>query len=668
MVTRHTPSIPEAPTARRPREGRRRFRAHRGLCLLIAGCLLSSAGARAQSNSVLQVAPQGRLILQGAGGQVVIPGPTVIQFQSGQPVMDPLLASAMQQSGMDPRVMAQAEFDPPAILPGGHATYRVVVTAMIEGVSLPEKLPVPPGLELTPTSRAFNYGSIGAGIQPRTTLNFRGTAQTPGTYVIPAYEGSANGRPVTIPETRLTVLASGVPPPSFSPRLLLEVPPGEFYVGQAVPVAVVTVDRGDNSLFSAAQAQVTGDAFVTDQVLTRYRREMRTIDGRNVAVHVSDLTVIPIKEGRNSLRAQALAMVNGMPPGAGITLPNYYPLIDSEPVTVTVRHLPKAGELPGFTGGIGRFQLDPPRASTNVVRAGDPFTLTVTVRGEGNLARLLPPKPGDRRDWQIFPASADPADPMTVLQRGATVFTYTLIPLSEGSERTPAIPFCYFDPAKKTYADLTIPGVPIQVLPAPGNLPRGTEPIPAATPGQPRTPAEQPLAMAGLADSPGREVASVEPVQEREWFLRLQCLPALALGGWWAWHRRRRYLTEHPEVVLKARARRGLRRELRRVRRAGAAGDAAGFIRAATHGLRQAAAPHAAANPEALVCADVLEAMPATERNGAPGELVQNLFAAADARQFVGQAANEAALLGRQPEFEQLAERWRERLGSQEPR
>ena len=57
-------------------------------------------------------------------------------------------------------------------------------------------------------------------------------------------------------------------------------------------------------------------------------------------------------------------------------------LVDSDPVTIAVRPLPKAGELPGFTGGIGNFTIDPPALTTNRLRVGEPVRLTVTFASD----------------------------------------------------------------------------------------------------------------------------------------------------------------------------------------------------------------------------------------------------------------------------------------------
>ncbi len=158
------------------------------------------------------------------------------------------------------------------------------------------------------------------------------------------------------------------------------------------------------------------------------------------------------------------------------------------------------------------------------------------------------------------------------------------------------------------------------------------------------------------------EVDSLTPLQGHGWFLALQLAPATALLGLWGWSRRRRFLEEHPEVVRKQRARRGLRRQLQFARRAAATRDAAGFVTGAINTLREACAPHAAANPGALVCGDVLSELPESDRQGRLGEFIRRLFSAGDSLRFGGPPRNASELLASQPDFERVVRMLKARL------
>jgi hypothetical protein len=626
--------------------------------LLPLACFLTAPTIFAQSNSVINVGPGGRLIIATpGGGQMVITGQNVIRFLGGQPVLDPQIAAAMQMSANEPG-FAQAEFDPPVVPLGGSATYRVVLVAMPEGASLPELLPVPAGLELKRGGRNFTYGPGGSGgIQPRTTFNFRVTAQTNGVVFMPAFQASAEGRSVTVPEASLAVLPADMPTTERAPQLIVKVPPGDYFVGQSVPVQVALLDPGDHRVAGLSQVQASGDAFIAEGGARWLGREVRNINGVPTDTHIAELIVTPVKDGRLALKAQAAVVLNRPANPAGISLPGYQPLYDAEPAMVSVRLLPKAGQLPGFTGAIGRFELDPPAVSVSQVRVGGFVTLMVVVRGEGNFSRFTAPKLTRADGWQVFTPSVGAAQNMPLGQPGMAVFKYTLIPTSPQVKATPAIPFSYFDPVRQVYVDITVPPVPVQVTGTAGTV------VSAGT-GGPEAEDEATEAAPVLADlvpTPG-PVSSLTPMQQRGWFFVLQLLPLGGLAGWWAWSKRRLHLAAHPEIARRRRALRGLRRQGRLVRSAAAAGDAAGFVRASVQALREAAAPYAAAQPEALVCSDVLAALPVAERQGEAGRLIRKLFLVADESQFVDREPEAAAMLAMQPEVSRLLEEWRRRL------
>lgn len=638
---------------------------------MAAWLFLSSLTARGQTPTNLvpaaaarpgatQTQPPAAPILN-QGGQIIIAPPGA----SAPPVMDPQMAALMQQAGMDRNVVVTAEFDPPVAVLGQRITYRVVITAMIEGVALPDPLPVVPGLVLTPAGRGFNYGMTGAAMQPRTTMNYRVDATHAGAYVMPSYNASANGRSVRVPEARLTVLPPGTPLAQQPLRLLAEVPDEECYIGQSVPVRLVLVDTGNHQVQALSQPVIRGDAFMAEQALNRQSREVRSVNGRPVQAYLLPMLVIPIKEGRHAFTGQAYAHLLRGPAAPGLGAAMDTVLLDSDPAWLTVKHLPREGELPGFTGAIGVFHVDPPKPSATEIKVGEPLTLSVTVRGEGNLTRLVPPRIERVRDWQAFPALADASGSLQIQLRGAAVFTYTLIPLNDQSRATPAIPFSYFDPRRKTYVDATIPPVPITVLPSPAGAAPVAELARANQGGvddPDLAPNEREPVMTGLAEQPGTVWSSLRPIHTCGWFLALQAVPAALLSGLWLHDRRRRHFEQHPELVRKAQARRRLRRHQRELRRAAAAQDAAGFVAAAINAFRALSAPVEGANPDALVCADVLRALPVAEREGSEGRLVRQLFAAAEARQFMAGQVDAPSVLALRPGVEALLEKWRSRL------
>lgn len=583
-----------------------------------------------------------------------------------RPAWDPFdsMISSAASFDMDSPVEAHVELDPPVASVGERVVYRVVVTALDESLELPDPLPGPNGLELHAGGRAQIYEiSAGRKLRPQTTVLFHVVPAAKGTFEMPAFDVMAYGKPVKVPATNLVVLPAGAPGAGpEAPRLTVELPQGEIFVGQTVRVPLVLPDAGDGTVHGMSQAGISGDFIFSEPFPIATRQEAFRSGDKTIAAFVQEVTITPMRQGAQQLVAQANAIaIRPIPGQTNGAMQTHQMLIDSDPFTLNVTPLPVEGKLPGFTGAVGDFQMEPPRLSTNEVRAGEPVTLTVFLRGEGNLGRLTPPPAPTDRAWQTFPPMNESGVPAGFMRGGVASFSYPLIPLGDQVKSTPPIPFSYFDPKQKVYVDLTIPSVPITVIP-------GTESTAQAAAIDTNSPAsddsnrEKEPVLAALAKTPGRAVGGLRPVQQSWWFLVFQLAPAAALGGLWAWDRRRRHLEAHPEIVLKRRARRGLRRELRRARRAAAAQDAPGFVTGSINALREASAPHGVANPEALVCADVLRELAAADQQGQGAEAVRRLFTAADAMRFGRAEKNGVHLLSLQPELERLLEQLRMRL------
>jgi hypothetical protein len=588
--------------------------------------------------------------------------PAGSQTSRAQPDLFDNMVSSAASLDMDSPVEAQAEFDPPVASPGARVLYRITASALDESLEVPTNFPAPDGLELHLGGRGQNYVPTAyRQIRPETTLIFHAIAPTNGSFTVPAFQAMAYGKPIQIPAATLVVSPDGAAAPK-SPALLVNLPASDIYVGETFAITLALPRPPDNSVLGMSEPRITGQFIFSPELPALVRQDNIQHGGQGVPALLSDVIITPLREGPQDLVGQAFCV--GMRPIPGRTNASRVAneLVDSEPVTLLVHPLPAEGRLRGFTGAVGKFQLETPRLSATTARAGEPLILTVTIRSPGEIGRVTPPPSPTVPGWQSFPpvAANPPTDPPQ--PRDFESFNYTLIPTSSDFKSTPAIPFSYFDPEQKTYVDLTVPSLAITVQPAPANEAEAPLPPEAARPGADDASDEKELVLADLSATPGPSASTLTPLQQNWRFWMMQLFPAAALAGLWAWDRRRRHLREHPEIVRKRRARRGMRRQLRLARRAAAAKDPAGFARGAADALREACAPHVAANPAALVCADVLQELPALQRHGPAADTVRRLFAAADAVRFGGPSDDGARLLSLQPDLEQLLEQLKARL------
>ena len=510
---------------------------------------------------------------------------------------------------------------------------------------------------MEPGAHAQILQMAGNVLTPRTTFNSRVRASRVGEFILPPFQVNVYGKPVTIPGARLVVVSSASPGIPAAQRLLLDLPATNLFAGQSVRARVILPGSERGVVLGLNQVQLTGQGFLVDQASARPRIEAISRAGVSTVAFIYELVVTPIATGKLPLYAQAFSSGGGFS-GPIVMAGPQYTLLDSEPIDIRVRPLPREGQLPGFTGGIGSFTLDPPQLATNTVKVGEPVKLTVTVHGDAGLARLVPPPAPRSVDWQVFGTSDHAPLPPRAPPAQSVAFSFTLIALSPQAHATPAIPFCYFDPKRPGYEDLTIPPIPVTVLPGP--IPadlqalRQSEHLAAESEKEP--------VLSGLAASPGRSVASLVPVQKQGWFALLQLVPATLLLGLAGWDRRRRYLQEHPEVVRCRRARRALRREWRVARQAARAGDAPRFASAAVSAMRVACAPHYPAEPRALVGQDILEVLPEAIRSTRLTQVVRRFFNVTDANRFAPGPVDPSELIGLEPELDQLLQQLEAKL------
>ena len=578
---------------------------------------------------------------------------------------DPLMQLMLAQPRIeiDVPVLPTVAFDPPVVKPGEESTYRVTFNALETAIEWPDKIPAPQKLAPRAGAHAQILSLSGPMLVPRTTFNYRVKPSEAGKYTMPEFTVMVNGKPVTIPTAEIEAVADvppGIPP---AQQLLLDLPTNDVFVGQTVHARILLPGSASGVVQSLGQVQMNGQGFIVDQTSAHARIEAMPLGPYRHPVNtfVHELMLTPIATGKLEISAQGFAVGNRIVggvimPGPGAS--QQFTLVDSDPVTFEVRPLPHGTELPGFTGAVGGYSVEFPELSTNVLTVGEPVRLRVKVHGDGNLARLVPPSPPQLRDWQIFPAPVENTPAQIIRAQGAVTFTYTLIPMREQIRATPAVPFCAFDPERKVFQDLTIVSVPVTVLPGTATAADLQAIVQAESIDKSQ---EQEPVLSGLSAALGLK-GGLAPAQQSSWFPLLHLLPAISLLGLWLWDRRRRFLEQHPDIVLRRRALRALRRERRALERAASNRDNARFAAVAVNAMKVAVAPHYPAEPRALVGADVLTILPESERTGRIGQTVRRLFSREDEFCFAAKPGDTTGILELKPEIEGVLDHLQARL------
>lgn len=541
----------------------------------------------------------------------------------------------------------EAAFEPPLVQLGEKVFYRVTVAAAAAAIQWPDRFHTPVVLKLEGQARGEILGAVNGQMTPQTTFLYAAVALMPGNITIPPFVIGVNGQRVVVPAATLTVVEDNSISSHPPRQILLEIPRTNYYIGETFVARLLLPAGISNQIDALREVQFNGEGFLAGKTSLRIAVEPVERAGRKLPAYVQEMSLTPIATGNLMLSAQGFTAGREFPGAITITGgatgpvilgggPARYVLVVSEPVQIKVRPLPEDGRLPGFTGGIGKFMCDLPQLSTNRIRVGEPLLLKAAVRGETGAVKLTPPAPPRLKDWEIIPEH----------QPG---IAFTLIPLTDEPRATPAIPFSCFDPETGKYVNLTIPPVPLTII---------SDGLPVVLVPADEAPAETvPAQLTGLAPHPGKTMASLKPWQLRPWFVGLQLLPVIGFMALWQWDRRRRFLAAHPEIVRRRQARRALRREKVKLRKAAEAGDAAAFVQHAAAAMRIACAPHFPAHPRALVCADVLVILAGERERDTARRILE-----VDDAQFSATPAIHAGLLALQNDVAAVLQKLEEQL------
>ncbi|MCM8782306.1 MAG: BatD family protein, partial [Candidatus Omnitrophica bacterium] len=133
-----------------------------------------------------------------------------------------------------------------------------------------------------------------------------------------------------------------------------------------------------------------------------------------------------------------------------------YPLeLKSLELPITVIPLPQEGKPQGFDGALGNFQLNV-EATPLEVKAGDPITLKMTIKGEGNFDSVNAPKLQSKDGFKVY-------DPQVKQNENEKIFEQVLIPDSQNLTHIPQINFSFFNTRTGQYEILTNNPIPIKV-------------------------------------------------------------------------------------------------------------------------------------------------------------------------------------------------------------
>ena len=210
------------------------------------------------------------------------------------------------------------------------------------------------------------------------------------------------------------------------------------------------------------------------------RPERRTLEGKDYSVlPVRQQVLFPTTPGKIEIgRARfsvAVRSRSGDPFDAFIMRVSKPIVREAGPLSLEVKRLPTEGRPRDFSGAVGEYSLEA-ELNKEEVEAGDPVTLTLSVRGQGNLRSVKAPGflvlPGFRH---FDPSTSENLRASSTGFYGTKLWEFVLVPDAGGLKEIGPWSFRYFDPKQKRY--LTASAGPLRLSVAGAAITAGIGPV-----------------------------------------------------------------------------------------------------------------------------------------------------------------------------------------------
>ncbi len=361
---------------------------------------------------------------------------------------------------------------------GQPAEYHINIT----GGRLDEAPPAPAveGLTITYTTetQSRQYSFDGA-VHSATTFTYVYSIETsaPGRFVIPRQEVSVGHETLTVPAVTLNVMGgtSGRGMPARQSYFVkLVVAKNRAYLGESIPAEVRVYFGWDVQAKVDPSPVLNGDGF-SQQKFTPPQTSVGQLDGEQYRIVTYKTAIAGVKTGPVSIGPAEVTSSVALPRRRRTTLsdpffddpmggliqgPPKQVTLDSEPVTAEIEPLPP-GQPADFSGAIGQFKLaaeaEPRKAAT-----GDPITMRLLLRGEGNFDRIEPPVLTDDAGLRTYPPAAKFKADDEVGLSGLKSFAQVVIAESARTS-LPGYRFNYFDPVSGRYQTLETPPAAVAI-------------------------------------------------------------------------------------------------------------------------------------------------------------------------------------------------------------
>ncbi|MBU0990603.1 MAG: BatD family protein [Proteobacteria bacterium] len=548
---------------------------------------------------------------------------------------------------------------------------------------------IPPveGLRFLPIGQNSQYQSINGKVSCIVSYLYQVQAEHAGDFTLPPIKADINGQvkktapigfrvsgprgamanpsplPPPMPHAAKQGRTRGLSQDEENQIAFLRVTPLKYrsYVGELVPVGIKAFFRQGLQATLNSSPLLSGNAFACQQLSQKPTQTEEVLDGVPYAVLTWHTAMSAVKEGEYPVTAELDATLlipqnrrRGLHTfGRSIFdndfFDNFFATtkeknikLTSRPQKMRVLPLPKKERPIDFTGAVGRFSLSVTASPRNGM-VGDPITIKMAVKGEGNFDRVSSPELISTDGWRTYtPAvSFKPAD--SADYEGEKQFEQAVIPLDASVNCIPPAVFSYFDATAEKYVTLRTPPIKVNITPA-------SHKAKASSPEQPGRLAS----LSGSSDSSGSiaknsglapihismgpVVPSLRPLLNNPWFIGAQGIPLGALFVGLFLGRRNRKFSDDPTLLKRKQVRQKIGKSIKAMDLAIAGHDVPRFFNGCRAAAQERLGEIWSQAPESITLADVKARLP----ESATG--VRHVFENADAVAYSGRSFSQGEL------------------------
>lgn len=319
-------------------------------------------------------------------------------------------------------------------------------------------------------------------------FSFVVTANREDSFEIGPFEIVTNGKSETVKggEFRFRKLAA-------DPNMEIEFSIGRdaVYVGEKVPVSIRWAFAGeiDEAQYAFSNLQIRSPLFDQFSFLDKPRttRTTLTLATAKGGVEVDGVVTQESKNGKSlivvtgerTLVADSTGTFESVPItcrtkkvtrwgrdlfGDRVARASAPSLSAGKPLGFTVKPVPISGRPDSFAGAVGQGFSIEVAANRSVVRVGDPISLTITIRGDGNLEAISLPDLSSQmglssNDFQL------PTEQLSGKIDGNTKqFNINVRVKNQELRQIPAMAFSWFDPVSEQFATTASKPIALQVM------------------------------------------------------------------------------------------------------------------------------------------------------------------------------------------------------------